>query len=415
MKRLLALMLALVMLLSLAACGKEENFPTSPNATAPSKSTEPSGSTEPTGTEPPKDLSKLAELYWRDSYTAEDADVIAAHDTIVATLGDKELSNGMLQIYYWMEVYNFLSSYGSYAALYGLDYKKPLDQQDYMNSDGSWQHYFLASGLNSWRYYQSLALMADETQTPMDPAMQKTLDGLYEELEKQAEEGKFDSADAMLQADAGAGCTAQDYYAYTELCYKAISYLDKMAKEISVTDDMIEKHFNENEETLKKEGITKDSGDVYSVRHILIQVADTKTDEDWSTCHLAAQKLLNEWLSGEATEETFAAFAKEHSTDGGSKSNGGLYEGLNEETNFVPEFKEWYLDESRKAGDYGLVKTSYGYHIMYFSGKDAQWVYQCRTALTEEMTNQIIKDAMDKYTLTVEYEKILLGEVDLAA
>lgn len=410
MKRLFAFMLAVVMLLSLAACGKEETFPTSPNATAPSNTTEPSSTTEP-----PKDLSKLAELYWRDSYTAEDADVAAAHDTVVATLGDKELTNGTLQIYYWMAVYNFLSSYGSYAALYGLNYTLPLDQQDYMNSDGSWQHYFLASGLDNWRYYQALSLMADETQTPMDPAMQETLDGLYEELEKQAQQGKFDSADAMLQADAGAGCTAQDYYRYTELCYKGISYLDKMAKEISITDDMIGEYFTENQEALKKEGITKDSGDVYSVRHILIQVADTKTDEDWSNCHLAAQKLMNEWLSGEATEETFAAFAKEHSTDGGSKSKGGLYEGLNEDTNFVPEFKEWYLDESRKAGDYGLVKTSYGYHIMYFSGAEAQWTYHCREALTEEMTAQIVKDAMDKHSLTVEYEKILLGEVDLSA
>ena len=110
MKRLLALMLAVVMLLSLAACGKEEYFPTSPNATAPS--------TDPTSaTKPKKDPSELAELYWRDSYTASDADAVAAHDTVVATLGDAALTNGMLQIYYWMDVYNFLSSYGSQAFL----------------------------------------------------------------------------------------------------------------------------------------------------------------------------------------------------------------------------------------------------------------------------------------------------------
>lgn len=407
MKRLLALMLAVVMLLSLAACGKEEYFPTSPNATAPS--------TDPTSaTKPKKDPSELAELYWRDSYTASDADAVAAHDTVVATLGDAALTNGMLQIYYWMDVYNFLSSYGSQAFLYGLDYKKPLDQQVYMDSDGSWQHYFLASAIDSWRYYQALSMMADETQTPIDPSMQETLDKLYDDLQKSAQEGKFDSVDAMIQADAGAGCTAEDYYRYTELCYKGYSYFNKKVSEISVSDAMIEDYFAKNSDALKKNGITKDSGDVYSVRHILIQVADKKTDEDWANCLLAAQKLMNEWLSGDATEDTFAAFAKEHSTDGGSKSNGGLYEGLNKDTNFVPEFKEWYLDASRKPGDYGLVKTSYGYHIMYFSGTEPQWIYHCREAVTDDMTQQIIKDAMDQYTLTVDYKKILLAKVDLA-
>lgn len=410
MNKLLAFVLTIALLLSLTACGKEETFPTSPNATAPSTAP----STDPTAaTKPKKDPSELAELYWRDSYTAGDTDVAAAHDTIVATLGDAELTNGMLQIYYWMDVYNFLSSYGSYATVYGLDYTKPLDQQVYMDSDGSWQHYFLASAIDSWRYYQALALMADQTQTPMDPSMQDTLDTLYEDLKKSAQEGGFDSVDAMIQADAGAGCNAQDYYHYTELCYKGYSYFDKKVSEISVTDAMIEEYFTKNAETLKEGGITKDSGDVYSVRHILIEVAEGKTDEDWANCHLAAQKLMAEWENGEATEESFAAFAKEHSADGGSKSNGGLYEGLNEETNFVTEFKEWYLDESRKPGDYGLVKSSYGYHIMYFSGTEAQWIYQCREAVTEELTTAFISEAIDSYPLTVEYEKILLGEIDL--
>lgn len=411
MKKLITLLLALSMLLSLAACGKDENSPTSPNTTASSNSAESSGSTDTT--KPTTDPSELAELYWRDSYTAEDADVSAAHDTVVATLGSAELTNGMLQIYYWMDVYNFLSSYGSYAALYGLDYTSPLDQQDYMDSDGSWQHYFLASALESWNYYQALSLMADETETPMDPTMQETLDGLYDELQAQAEQSGYDSVDAMIQADAGVGCTAQDYYTYTELCYKGYSYFNKMVNTLSITDDMIEEYFADNEDTLKENDITKESGDVYSVRHILIQVDDDQTDEDWAACQLAAQELLNEWLSGEATEDTFAAFAKEHSTDDGSNYNGGLYEGLNDETNFVEEFKNWYLDESRTAGDYGLIKSSYGYHIMYFSGSEAQWIYQCREGLTEELITEIVIDAMNKYALTVDYDKILLGDVDL--
>ena len=32
----------------------------------------------------------------------------------------------------------------------------------------------------------------------------------------------------------------------------------------------------------------------------------------------------------------------------------------------VPEFEQWATDKNRRAGDVGIVKSQYGYHIMYF-------------------------------------------------
>ena len=395
MKRFLALLLALVMVLSFAACSKNE----------------PTGSTP---TEPTRDLSKLDKLYWRESYTASDADAAAARNSTVASVGGAELTNGMLQIYYWMEVYSFLNDYGNYLGLYGLNPTKPLDSQACVNTDGTWQHNFLKGALDNWYCYQSLALAAEKTNTPMDPELQKELDGLYDSLKKRAEDGKFDSIDALIQSESGPGCTAEDYYNYTAMCYRGFSYFNKMVDEINVTDTMIEDYFKRTEADLKKEGISKESGNVCSVRHILIEVAEGKSDADWETCRDKAQKLLDEWLTGEHTENTFADFAKKHSTDGGSSSNGGLYEGLNSKTNFVPEFKEWYLAEGRKAGDYGLVKTSYGYHIMYFSSTEPEWIYRCREAVTSELSSRIISNALKEYQLNVNYDKILLGEVSLS-
>jgi hypothetical protein len=31
-------------------------------------------------------------------------------------------------------------------------------------------------------------------------------------------------------------------------------------------------------------------------------------------------------------------------------------------------FNDWCFDPDRQVGDTGIVETSYGYHIMYFSG-----------------------------------------------
>ena len=63
----------------------------------------------------------------KGTYTASDAEVIAAKDTVVAKAGDKTLTNSQLQMFYWTEVRNFLSSYGAYASYLGLDLTKTLD------------------------------------------------------------------------------------------------------------------------------------------------------------------------------------------------------------------------------------------------------------------------------------------------
>ena len=34
----------------------------------------------------------------------------------------------------------------------------------------------------------------------------------------------------------------------------------------------------------------------------------------------------------------------------------------------MTEFNDWCFDASRKTGDTAIVKTQYGYHIMYFVG-----------------------------------------------
>ena len=89
----------------------------------------------------------------KGTYTASDAEVIAAKDTVVARVGDKTLTNSQLQMFYWTEVRNFLSSYGAYASYLGLDVTKPLDVQICAMADTSctWQQFFLASALNTWR------------------------------------------------------------------------------------------------------------------------------------------------------------------------------------------------------------------------------------------------------------------------
>ncbi len=118
-------------------------------------------------------------------------------------------------------------------------------------------------------------------------------------------------------------------------------------------------------------------------RHILVSFEGgttdeygntTYTDEEKATAKEAAEALLAEWKAGEATEDSFAALAAEKSTDTGSAANGGLYEDIYP-NQMVAAFEDWCYDANRKAGDTGIVETTYGYHVMYFSG-DSETTYR---------------------------------------
>lgn len=102
------------------------------------------------------------------------------------------------------------------------------------------------------------------------------------------------------------------------------------------------------------------------VRHLLVNVAETKTEEDWAAALQTAEDLKAQWESGEKTEDSFAALVQEHTDDTGSQETGGLYENVTTGSSYVENFLSWCIDGSRKAGDVEIVKTEYGYHIMYF-------------------------------------------------
>ena len=54
---------------------------------------------------------------------------IREKNTVAATIGETELTNAQLNYYYVDAVNEFLRTYGAYAAMFGLDTGKPLDEQ----------------------------------------------------------------------------------------------------------------------------------------------------------------------------------------------------------------------------------------------------------------------------------------------
>lgn len=115
------------------------------------------------------------------------------------------------------------------------------------------------------------------------------------------------------------------------------------------------------------------------VRHLLVEYG-----EDAAASKLEAESLVEQWKENGATEEAFIELVKVHTDDVASAETGGLYEGINSSSSYVPEFLNWSLEPHSK-GDVEIVETTYGYHIMYYVGGDTtpKWETDIRNALAE--------------------------------
>ena len=162
---------------------------------------------------------------------------------------------------------------------------------------------------------------------------------------------------------------------------------------------------------LKTENATADESQTYSVRHILImpegdessadETGKTEhTDEQWAAAEKKANEILDTFNKGDKSEYSFALLAEEHSEDvaSTSASGTGAFGGLCAATplgQMVPEFEEWSVDKSRKYGDTGIVKSQYGYHIMFFVNNMESYKASVITAMRDAQINELI-DGVNK-------------------
>ena len=354
----------------------------------------------------------------KGSYSVSDEEVLALGDTVVATIGEHQLTNDKLQIYYWMEVQNFLNTYGAYAAYFGMDYTQPLDTQ--LEEGGlTWQQHFLDSALNSWHQVQSMSLMAKEAGLPMTEENVTYLEGLDAYLEETAANNSI-TVEELMTSNFGPGADKEGYRYFQELYLSGVPYYQEKLAEMVPTQEILEGYFAEHEAEYAESGITKDSKFV-DVRHILVQVkggttaedgTTTYSDEEWKACETDAQAILDAWLSGDKTEESFAALAAEKTEDPGSQATGGLYQQVYE-GQMVPEFNDWCFDTSRQYGDYGLVRTSYGYHVMFFVKSEPRWTYYAESDWLNEQSAKLLEEVAAKYPMEVTFENIALGVVEM--
>ena len=398
---------AVLAALILAALGGKEETPAEPTAQVETAGTEaPAETTEPTI---PADGNPDDETC-KGSYTGTPEEAKAAADKVVATVGDYQLTNGLLQVYYLRGIQTTLQG-NPYLSYMGLDLSRGingLDTQVCPIAEGrTWQQFFLQGALQDWHMNQAMAAEAEKHQVKLSQESSAFIEKLPADLEQQAKEGSFPNAAAMLEHNIGNNTTVEDYVEMARILELGFQHHTNEMGKVKPTDADLETYFKENEDQLREYGITRDSK-VVSVRHILITPEDTESEDSWKKAEDQANALLAQFRAGEQTEENFSKLAQEHTMDPGSKETGGLYQDVIQ-GQMVPEFDQWCFDSTRKPADLDIVKTEYGYHIMYFVSSRSVFKEQVSQMYMNQKSQDLVSDALTQHPLTVDYSAIVLG------
>ena len=311
---------------------------------------------------------------------------------------EEGLTNAQLSMYYWDSFYNFYNNYGYYAMMMGLQ-PTAMESAEYTEGQ-TWQEYFLTQALNLYRIQTAVVAAARKEGYVLSEELEQEYAAVQESL------SAMEDIDAQLLAGYGPGVTLDDYMAYMHNQYIYSGYLSAKQEAITYTDAELSAYYDANADYYAEQGVEKNEGET---------AVDSLTQ---------AEAVYDEWLSGEATEESFAALAGTYTTDPGSQTTGGLYENV-AEGQMVAAFNEWCFDASRKYGDTGIVETEYGHHIMYFVSKNGDGTINVRHILltgvdpdawkqtvggdyVSDTMNKLISDLGADYVLDCDLTKIAL-------
>ena len=410
--------------------------------------TEPEATTLPDGN--PEDVT------CKGTYSASDVEALSNAHNVVATVGDAQLTNAQLQIYYWMAV----NTYRAEGHETAPDWDKNLDEQlcELTSTNTSWQQYFLQSALNTWHTYQAAVTLSENTtfeteeayaimekkhaeniseetayldvlygynmKYSIDPQHQAHLDQLEDMLENLSHEAGYQSLSDLVKEMAGIGTAPEYLFNYAELANKGYMFFSTLSYRMEPGKSEITAYYDAHAEEYAAAGITTDSGKSVTIRHILVTPEGGTVNADGtvtysssalSSAKSTAQSYLSKWKKY-GSESYFGELAYQVSDDAATNKSGGLYYNLYQ-GQLTGELNDWCFDSTRMPGDTAVVKSDAGYHVVYFHSSTDRWYAEAEKDLISQMLCDTLTGAMETYPMTVDYRNIFLcdaGTHDLA-
>lgn len=151
--------------------------------------------------------------------------------------------------------------------------------------------------------------------------------------------------------------------------------------------------------------IENETGHLYYVVEFVKRYRDETPTQDARVVIVASDAavredaILEEWKSGEATEESFAEIADKYNGIDVSAEEGGLYEGLIP-SGMADELGSWLGDGSRVKGDTVAITGAEGatsYVVYYVGQNDPQWKMSIRSTLLQQTMNEYLEEIRADY------------------
>lgn len=137
-----------------------------------------------------------------------------------------------------------------------------------------------------------------------------------------------------------------------------------------------------------------------NVGHILVKAEEgVATEEEIAAAEKEAKEILNTYLAGEKTKDAFEKLGTEKTDD-----SNVFYDNVSE-GQMVPEFDAWIFSEDRKEiGETDIVKTEFGYHVMYWNGKGENTsLTAAKTGIVDDQYQAFVEEKAKSLTLNEKY------------
>lgn len=383
-KKMLALLLAAAMILSLAACSGDSNTDAADPVTTPSAEVSDSAEPDSTGSDGSPEPSDTES----DSILPEDFVVdTAVEDLYLATAGipgDFELftANGYpisARMYLYWLAYSISEMETTMSTYYGI----PLDwSEEYGIAE-----YLMQDALSTTLMYTLIPAKALELGLDLTQEQQDDLDALLA-----SSIASIGGEEAFLNSLRMVGLDQETFLDINRApyCYDRIVeglYSDRP------TDADVEAYIADN--------------DILSAKHILLMTVDSSTREPLEDSVIAEKKataedILKQLQDSDDLMADFDALMNEYSEDGGLVTNPDGYTFTSGE--MVTEF-----EEGTRALEYGqisgIVESPYGYHIILRLNPDSESLRQdCLTSLVYDQISAWANEA--ELVFTAEYSNL---------
>ena len=315
---------------------------------------------------------------------------IREKNTVAATIGETELTNAQLNYYYVDAVNEFLRTYGAYAAMFGLDTGKPLDQQVVNEETGAtWADDFTASALSNAQSTYALVNAAKAEGFALTEEEQAAIDNSIAQMEFSAVMGGYSSVDDYIKAYYGHGATRDSFREYIEMNQLAQAYYAKYANDLTYDEAALRAA-----EEGKEAEFSNFSYNYYYLNTSKFLTGGT-TGEDGTTTYSEEEKAA----AAKAAEEAAKALAQMEITSVEEFDAAIAAMDINAEAETAPKStecldyayanvtsaaREWITAAERTEGELGYVeyastttnedgtetKTVNGYYVIYFIGSE---------------------------------------------